>query len=86
LNCFSLFKPWTPEEQRRLEQLLLDFPSEDVEMERWKKIATALGNRTPVQVRNSNKKWYRNEITNIDHERDFKRVCWYEIFIKRRFF
>jgi hypothetical protein len=30
---------------------LIEFPSEDVEMERWKKIAAALGNRTPVQVR-----------------------------------
>ena len=43
-------QPWTPEEQRRLEELLLQFPSEDVEMERWKKIAAALGNRTPIQV------------------------------------
>ena len=43
-------QPWTPEEQRRLEELLVQFPSEDVEMERWKKIATALGNRTPIQV------------------------------------
>ena len=43
-------QPWTPEEQRRLEELLVQFPSEDVEMERWKKIAAALGNRTPIQV------------------------------------
>jgi hypothetical protein len=33
-----------------LEQLLVEYPSEDIEMERWKKIAAALGNRTPVQV------------------------------------
>ena len=43
-------QPWTPEEQRRLEELLVQFPSEDIEMERWKKIAAALGNRTPIQV------------------------------------
>ncbi len=45
-------QPWTPEEQQRLEELLVQFPSEDVEMERWKKIAAALGNRTAIQVRN----------------------------------
>lgn len=41
----------TSEEQRRLEELLVKFPSEDVEMERWKKVAAALGNRTAVQGR-----------------------------------
>ena len=46
----SASQPWTNEEQRRLEELLLQFPSEDVEMERWKKIAKALGNRTAIQV------------------------------------
>ena len=43
-------QPWTGEEQKRLEELLEEYPSEEVEMERWKKIATCLGNRTPIQV------------------------------------
>ena len=38
------------EEQKRLEELLERFPTEETEMERWKKIATEMGNRTPVQV------------------------------------
>ncbi|XP_067001990.1 ZZ-type zinc finger-containing protein 3 isoform X1 [Anabrus simplex] len=41
---------WTTEEQRRLEELLVLYPSEEVEANRWKKIAAALGNRTPKQV------------------------------------
>jgi len=51
-------QPWTPEEQRRLEELLVQFPSEDVEMERWKKIAAALGNRTPIQVQSRTQKYF----------------------------
>lgn len=43
-------KLWTPDEQRRLEQLLLEIPDEDVAAHRWSKIARALGNRTPRQV------------------------------------
>lgn len=31
------------EEQRRLEELLIEYPPEDVEMRRWTKIANALG-------------------------------------------
>ena len=34
---------WTVEEQRRLEELLIEYPPEDVEMRRWTKIANALG-------------------------------------------
>nr|CAD7576953.1 unnamed protein product [Timema californicum] len=47
---------WTMEEQRRLEELLLEYPPEEMESNRWKKIAVALGkyikyrNRTPKQV------------------------------------
>ncbi|KAL6261636.1 hypothetical protein P5V15_006724 [Pogonomyrmex californicus] len=41
---------WTVEEQRRLEELLIEYPPEEVEMRRWTKIANALGNRTPKQV------------------------------------
>jgi len=31
------------EEQRRLEELLKEYPKEEVEMRRWTKIANALG-------------------------------------------
>lgn len=34
---------WTVEEQRRLEELLIEYPPEEVEMRRWTKIANALG-------------------------------------------
>ena len=34
----------------RLEELLIQFPPEEVEAKRWQKIAAALGNRTPIQV------------------------------------
>ena len=47
-----------PEEQRRLEELLVEYPSEEVEMERWKKIATCLGNRTAVQVQSRVQKYF----------------------------
>ncbi len=52
-------QPWTPEEQRRLEELLVEYPSEDIEMERWKKIATCLGNRTPIQVQSRVQKYFQ---------------------------
>ncbi|KAJ9590878.1 hypothetical protein L9F63_016083 [Diploptera punctata] len=41
---------WTAEEQRRLEELLIEYPPEEVETRRWRKIAAALGNRTTKQV------------------------------------
>ncbi|XP_021941899.1 ZZ-type zinc finger-containing protein 3 isoform X2 [Zootermopsis nevadensis] len=41
---------WTAEEQRRLEELLVEYPPEEVESRRWQKIAAALGNRTTKQV------------------------------------
>ncbi|XP_039286656.1 ZZ-type zinc finger-containing protein 3 isoform X2 [Nilaparvata lugens] len=41
---------WTAEEQLRLEELLLKYPPERKESQRWVKIAAALGNRTPKQV------------------------------------
>lgn len=34
---------WTVEEQRRLEELLIEYPPEEIEMRRWTKIANALG-------------------------------------------
>ncbi len=43
-------KLWSVEEQKKLEELLLTFPAEEVEARRWAKIAKALGNRTPQQV------------------------------------
>ena len=43
-------KLWTSEEQKRLEELLVKYPQEDVEMRRWEKIARELGNRTAHQV------------------------------------
>ena len=51
-------QPWTTDEQRRLEELLHEFPSEDVEMERWKKIAASLGNRTAIQVQSRVQKYF----------------------------
>ncbi|KAK3600156.1 hypothetical protein CHS0354_012279 [Potamilus streckersoni] len=49
---------WTAEEQKRLEELLIQYPSEDVESRRWQKIATALGNRTPQQVASRVQKYF----------------------------
>ena len=42
-----------------LQEELLDLhPSEEIEMERWKKIAAELGNRTPVQVQSRVQKYF----------------------------
>lgn len=49
---------WTTEEQRRLEELLIEYPPEEVEMRRWTKIANALGNRTPKQVSSRVQKYF----------------------------
>ncbi|KAK4021162.1 ZZ-type zinc finger-containing protein 3 isoform X1 [Daphnia magna] len=49
---------WTPEEQKRLEELLVIHPPEQVEMERFRKIARALGNRTPLQVQSRVQKYF----------------------------
>lgn len=43
---------WTSEEQRRLEQLLVEFPPERVEARRYRKIADKLGTKTLTQVNN----------------------------------
>ena len=43
-------KLWTAEEQRRLEELLVEHQPEPVEARRWAKIAESLGNRTTQQV------------------------------------
>ncbi|XP_059476936.1 ZZ-type zinc finger-containing protein 3 [Neocloeon triangulifer] len=50
---------WTPAEQKRLEELLEEFPPEDIESRRWEKIARALGNRTPMQVQSRVQKYFK---------------------------
>ena len=49
---------WTPEEQKRLEELLIIYPPEQIEMERFRKIAKALGNRTCLQVQSRVQKYF----------------------------
>nr|XP_040028239.1 ZZ-type zinc finger-containing protein 3 isoform X1 [Gasterosteus aculeatus aculeatus] len=49
---------WTVEEQKKLEQLLLKFPPEEVESRRWQKIADELGNRTAKQVASRVQKYF----------------------------
>ncbi|KRT83079.1 hypothetical protein AMK59_4822 [Oryctes borbonicus] len=49
-SSHSKFQPWTVDEQKRLEELLIEFPPEAIELRRFKKIATALGTRTVKQV------------------------------------
>ncbi|KAF5280551.1 hypothetical protein FQR65_LT00302 [Abscondita terminalis] len=51
-------KPWTTEEQRRLEELLVIYPPEPIEFRRFKKIAAALGNRTVKQVSSRVQKYF----------------------------
>ncbi|XP_046678739.1 ZZ-type zinc finger-containing protein 3 [Homalodisca vitripennis] len=50
---------WTPEEQLRLEELLIEFPPEKNENNRWRKIAEALGNRTTKQVCSRVQKYFK---------------------------
>nr|CAI5840590.1 unnamed protein product [Callosobruchus analis] len=42
-NSTTNTRAWTPEEQKKLEELLIVYPPEPVEMNRFKKIADALG-------------------------------------------
>uniref|UniRef100_A0A671QR79 ZZ-type zinc finger-containing protein 3 n=1 Tax=Sinocyclocheilus anshuiensis TaxID=1608454 RepID=A0A671QR79_9TELE len=49
---------WTIEEQKKLEQLLLKFPPEEVESKRWQKVADELGNRTAKQVASRVQKYF----------------------------
>ncbi|KAL3283901.1 hypothetical protein HHI36_018070 [Cryptolaemus montrouzieri] len=51
-------QPWTPEEQKRLEELLVIYPPEPIELRRIKKIAAALGNRTVQQVSSRLQKYF----------------------------
>ncbi|XP_071984083.1 ZZ-type zinc finger-containing protein 3 [Engystomops pustulosus] len=49
---------WSVEEQKKLEQLLLKFPPEEIESKRWQKIADELGNRTAKQVASRVQKYF----------------------------
>ncbi|XP_028918691.1 ZZ-type zinc finger-containing protein 3 isoform X1 [Ornithorhynchus anatinus] len=49
---------WTVDEQKKLEQLLLKYPPEEVESRRWQKIADELGNRTAKQVASRVQKYF----------------------------
>lgn len=49
---------WSVEEQKKLEQLLLKYPPEEVESKRWQKIAEELGNRTAKQVASRVQKYF----------------------------
>eukprot|EP00002_Diphylleia_rotans_P037728 TRINITY_DN8461_c0_g1_i7.p1 TRINITY_DN8461_c0_g1~~TRINITY_DN8461_c0_g1_i7.p1 ORF type:complete len:1234 (+),score=303.00 TRINITY_DN8461_c0_g1_i7:50-3751(+) len=50
---------WTEEENRRLLELLEQYPEEEVAIHRWKKISADLGTRTPKQVASRMQKLYR---------------------------
>lgn len=50
---------WTLDEQRRLEELLDEFPPEAVESQRFVKIAKAMGNRTPKQIASRVQKFFK---------------------------
>ncbi|XP_039269796.2 uncharacterized protein LOC120344576 [Styela clava] len=58
-NRSQTFKvAWTIEEQRKLEELLLKYPSEEIEFNRYRKIAAELENRTPMQVQSRVQKYF----------------------------
>lgn len=50
---------WTFEEQKRLEELLVEYPTERIEMQRFAKIAEALGTRTTKQVASRCQKFFK---------------------------
>eukprot|EP01132_Coremiostelium_polycephalum_P005414 gene5414-6753_t len=49
---------WSESEQRKLEQLLIQYPPEEIASHRWSKIAKSLGNRTPKQVASRTQKYF----------------------------
>jgi hypothetical protein len=49
---------WTPEEQAKLEKLLVKYPSEQTEAKRWEKIAKEMENRTPKQIASRVQKYF----------------------------
>ncbi|GIY95297.1 ZZ-type zinc finger-containing protein 3 [Caerostris extrusa] len=42
--------PWTDEEQKKLKKLLVEFPPEEFESNRWEKVANGLGTRTSFEI------------------------------------
>ncbi|GBL96636.1 ZZ-type zinc finger-containing protein 3 [Araneus ventricosus] len=54
----EIYQPWTDEEQKRLKELLNEFPPEKAEVHRWEKIANGLGTRTPLEVATRVHKFY----------------------------
>jgi len=54
----SFNKLWSPQEQKKLEKLLDEYPDETVASHRWEKIARALGNRSPKQVASRVQKYF----------------------------
>lgn len=55
---YTFNKLWSCEEQLRLEELLEIYPEEGTEANRYKKIAQALGTRTPIQVMSRVQKYF----------------------------
>ncbi|PRP89257.1 ZZ-type zinc finger-containing protein 3 [Planoprotostelium fungivorum] len=51
-------QPWSAEEQKQLEDLLVKYPDEPVSSNRWKKIASHLPDRTPRQVASRTQKYF----------------------------
>ena len=51
-------QPWTEEEQRRLDQLLIKYPDERIASQRYLKISKELGSRTPMQVQSRVQKYF----------------------------
>ncbi|XP_070176347.1 ZZ-type zinc finger-containing protein 3-like isoform X2 [Littorina saxatilis] len=51
-------KLWSPEEQKRLDELLVRYPPEEIEARRWRKIAAAFGDRTPQQIASRVQKYF----------------------------
>ncbi|KAK4303731.1 hypothetical protein Pmani_024279 [Petrolisthes manimaculis] len=49
---------WSDEEQRKLEELLIKFPDEQIASHRWFKISKELGTRTPLQVQSRVQKYF----------------------------
>lgn len=49
---------WSAEEQKRLKELLMEFPPEDIEAHRWEKIANNLGTKSPFEVASRIHKFY----------------------------
>lgn len=50
---------WTAEEQRKLEELLIKYPTEAVESQRFAKIAKEMGNRTRKQIASRVQKFFK---------------------------